>query len=309
MIPFVIATAVWLLLPWLVRPNAPRRRLRGFVWGSLAIALGGLTIYFLLVEDVLAWASGRDHLLENRELAAALLRFYWFRLSDVAVPLGLALGGVSGIVVLGQARPRAGRVALGLAILGAAAHFGPLAWQRIRPTVPPAVKAGQPNPWRYCEIHQTGINWHRDVLLERTRQFDKVANYQDWRDVCAWIARDQSENGIPRNACFLTPRESQTFKWYTGHPEVANWKENPQDAQGLNDWWTRMGNVYLRTRVVQGLVWWGSLAQLGAEEGEQQLVDRGAMFGADYVLTVSEPRLELPVMYRNDSYVIYRLKE
>ncbi len=55
-------------------PDGPYRRLRGFVVGSLAIALLGAAINGLV--------DGYP------DLAARLLRFYFFRLSDVAVPHG-----------------------------------------------------------------------------------------------------------------------------------------------------------------------------------------------------------------------------
>ena len=50
----------------------------GFIWGTLGLAAIGIVLAHFLSE--------------NRELSAAILRFYWFRLSDVAVPMGVAIG-------------------------------------------------------------------------------------------------------------------------------------------------------------------------------------------------------------------------
>jgi hypothetical protein len=55
-----------------------------FVWGTLVIAAIGMIAAYSL--------SG------NRELSAEILRFYWFRLSDIAVPMGVALGGMRVLV-------------------------------------------------------------------------------------------------------------------------------------------------------------------------------------------------------------------
>ncbi len=54
---------------------------------------------------------------------------------------------------------------------------------------------------------------------------------------CEWVV---DSGKIPPGARFLTPRMAQTFKWYTGHSEVATWKDIPQDAQELVQWWARL---------------------------------------------------------------------
>ena len=56
-------------------------RLRAFVLGAVVIGLAGVAI------QPLVWL--------DRAAAAELLRFYWFRLADVALPLGVALEGVA----------------------------------------------------------------------------------------------------------------------------------------------------------------------------------------------------------------------
>ena len=46
--------------------------------------------------------------LVNPALAADLLRFYWFRLTDVALPLGVALEGIA-LIACSDRQPLAGR--------------------------------------------------------------------------------------------------------------------------------------------------------------------------------------------------------
>ena len=54
---------------------------------GLAIALAGMALSLLDFWD--------------RPTAAGLLRFYWFRLADVALPIGLALLAARWIIALG----------------------------------------------------------------------------------------------------------------------------------------------------------------------------------------------------------------
>jgi hypothetical protein len=79
-IPFVLLCVAWFAL-WRPAGAVPSwRRLRGFVTASVAIGLTGLVLSLLrLVDDA---------------LGASVMRFYWFRLEDVAVPLGVSLVGV-----------------------------------------------------------------------------------------------------------------------------------------------------------------------------------------------------------------------
>ena len=65
--------------------------------------------------------------------------------------------------------------------------------------------------------------------------------YLDWTAACAWIGQN-----TPADALFITPREQQTFKWYAGRAEVANWKDVPQDARGLIEWKRRLSELYPR---------------------------------------------------------------
>jgi len=87
--------AFWLLLPRIWPCDATVRRLRAFVTGSVVIALIGVVIHALLFVD--------------RTLAATA-PLYWFRATDVALPLGVALEVGALIVRTRTERPVAGGV-------------------------------------------------------------------------------------------------------------------------------------------------------------------------------------------------------
>ena len=88
LVPFAVLCLIWLLVGR-TAAQAESRRLRAFVVASLGIAVAGMVISLLGFWD--------------RPLAASWLRYYWFRLADVAVPLGVALVGVRWIIAPNQA--------------------------------------------------------------------------------------------------------------------------------------------------------------------------------------------------------------
>jgi hypothetical protein len=121
-----------------------------------------------------------------------------------------------------------------------------------------------------------------------------------WREACVWVARSGQ---IPPDACFLTPDENSTFKWYAARAEVVNEKEIPQDARSIVEWWRRRRDIQYMSGTDPDERWFETLAQAGPE----RLIEMGRKYHAGYAVTVLEPRLPLPVVYENGAYIIYRL--
>ena len=250
-------------------------RLRAFVIGAVVITLAGAAINLLIYVGC-------------RGLAADLLRYYWFRLTDVAVPLGVALEGRPGDAPWPRKTPSrcnaAGIAAslrlrhllsyrwLALLFLIAAYQIGDRSLDRLSPPQP------------------------------RSHKVEGMEDFEDWRAACAWVA---DSGQIPPGACFLTPRMSHTFKWYTGHSEVATWKDIPQDAKDMVQWWSRLQELYATGCPPPRARWHGSLTELNTE----RLRHLGAKYGADYLITErSELAVKLPLLHRNEHYAIYRLR-
>ena len=80
---------VWLLLITVAPTDAAGRRLRWFVSFAMLLTLIGYGLVWFGT-----W---------NPDAAAGLLRFYWFRTSDVFIPLGVSLAGLAFVVQLGSA--------------------------------------------------------------------------------------------------------------------------------------------------------------------------------------------------------------
>jgi len=272
---FALLIAAWVLLCRAIGSRGPEARLQAFVAGALGIALVGAVLSPLVVLDPPA--------------AARVLRYYWFRLSDVAVPLGVALFGALLVNRLFHTRPRVGQLGLAVAAAIAALHLGTLAIERCSVTVPRA-----------------------------DAKVDPLGGYASWRAICESIA---ASHEIPKDARFLTPIDASTFKWHARRAEVVTRKEIPQDAASIVQWWERLREIHGIERDAPQRYWHGSLAELGAE----RLKQLGAKYQADYVLTeapglelpptparpekIAAPKLPLEILYQNEGYAVYRLPD
>jgi hypothetical protein len=212
----LLIAALWLLMrgsKTFVPPTAPLRPIGQFAWGAVILAIAGLTI------EIVLW---------NHHLAAAqLLRYYWFRLTDFAVPMAVALYVVA-IITSGLSRRRAWATpALTILIVLLAWQLSSTARMRALSPIPPA-----------------------DA---------RVHDYAAWLDICDWVAAN-----TPVDAVFLTPRSSQSFKWRTGRAEVATRKDIPQDATSMVQWWERLQNIFRRH--TDGVTKWvNSPGELGTD--------------------------------------------
>lgn len=244
--------------------HTPLNILRGFVGGAIAIALAGAAIHLLIPFD--------------EGLAAGLLRFYWFRLLDVALPLGVAIEAVA--IINGPYYNRfLARCWLALAIVLAAFHVGDRAIDRIAPAPP--------------RTHKLAGN--KDSSTRK-------ADFVDWLAACKWI---KNSDEIPPDAMFISPRLSRTFRWYADRREVVVWKDVPQSAAGIVKWWCRVQDIH-GTGLPEGYPSWHEPL---AEAGVDHLRQMAEKYKADYAVTDrTEPPLNLPVLYQNHTYIVYKLK-
>jgi hypothetical protein len=193
--------------------RTPMRRVGQFAWGALAIAAVGFAIELIFWND--------------RLIAAKLLRYYWFRLTDFALPLAAALYLVAAINDGLADRRRWAPWLLAAAMLAAAWNIAHATIARVLNPVPPADQ--------------------------------KIRDYDLWVEACEWAAKN-----TPKGALFLTPRLNLTFKWLAGRPEVANRKDLPQDARSMVEWNRRIREIYYA--VIEGeLQPLDSLGVLGSE--------------------------------------------
>lgn len=227
---------------------------------------------------VIGWWIGQ---LEGRhpDLTAKLLRYYWFRLTDVTVPLLLGLVTAAALRRLPSHRRLAG-LAMACLLL-AVAGVGWSVWDRSRVGVPPS--AG----------HRL-LGWHRQASPEAQQ-----ATFRDWLAVCRWI-----RVATPEDEVFLTPRHQQSFKWYAGRAEVVNWKDVPQDAANLEEWRRRLRDVFPpRLGTVRVSIQYRTLRELADRYGARYLVVDRRVVGRELPLVRVYPRSP----ERNRTYAVYEL--
>ncbi len=258
---FAVLVAANLLV---MKGHGPAPELK--IWRRLAI----LSLWFGLVGLVLsALASGADEVARH---ATGLLRLYWFRLADFAVPTYFAVG-LGASLTSRWSSPGLQRMPLAISLALIALAFGLRGMEGSFDPRPPADRQSLPS---YPEDGR------------RTRK-----TFENWRQVCTWVRTHTKPTDM-----FLTPAEQQTFKWYAERSEVVCWKDMPQDAASLVEWWRRVQQVTLVERS----------HPLGlASFSDTQLLDLAREFGANYLIMPQRhwERIanssSLPCVYPGDS--------
>ena len=261
----VVAFLLWCFFS----KNEQQETLRGWVIGSLLISVAGAFLSLVHLFD------------EN--LSAALLRYYWYRLGDIAVPVGLSLLAANAIVTLQPKRPVISSTLLIVLMAAGAWHLGTQTLRMYEHSVPRGDRRISSGPSAKA----------------------KEMRHEDWLSACRWITNNTEPNDL-----FLTPRMNQTFKWHTGRPEVVSYKDIPQDAVGIVEWWLRMENLY-RYRLPDGRMKWRPGL---ADQGQAYLEELGWKYGAKYALVKGNrpirftvDRIGMEAVYFNNSFTIYKL--
>ncbi|MEN0109179.1 MAG: DUF6798 domain-containing protein [Planctomycetota bacterium] len=264
----VAIALLWLAGRWnRAQAPSPRREslalLVRFAWGAELISFAGLAI------ETALW--------NQPERAAALLRYYWFRLGDIAAPLATVAVGVAVLSDSLGNRTRAGLAALAVAVSGCVAHHAAYVAERWQGPVAPA-----------------------DQLMT-----DPIA----WQSMCEWV-----QANTPQDALFLLPRRSHTFKWRAERAEVVTYKDVPQNAEGLVEWRRRFHDVYRVGFWENGDPRWArSLAALGGSRLRELGAEYGAAFALDQAPRVQATngrppaRASLPVVHQIGPYTLYWL--
>ena len=240
----------WINLRWIVR----------FAWAAALLAAIGLAI------EITLWSVPL--------LAARVQRYYWYRLTDFAAPLALALLATAHIARGAVLRRPWATWSMAAAVALSGVFLANKALPRLGILLPPA-----------------------DGRLRAPLA---------WQDVCQWV----NEN-TPADALFLTPRTNQSFKWHAGRAEVVTRKDIPQDARHIVEWNERIRDVFYTDAAGQTLIEpFSSPGTIGTE----RVLELAEKYGFDYVVATWYKPLWLPVLYpnvefANEEYVVYRIPQ
>ena len=213
-----------------------------------------------------------------------------------ANPSALAIGGL-GLVIRLAAGSDADLTArlmryywfrLGDGLLPVGTACAAAAWLGLRPgetprRLPTAAAAG------LAASVLIGISIYR-VVVPYPRSEDQLSDPAAWRRACEWI-RDNT----PKDALVLAPRPHMTFKWFAERAEFATWKDVPQDAHSLVEWRRRHDELYGDL---------GSWVNYLPAARIRNVVEK---YDVDYIVTYVDPPLEFEPVYRNNSFVVYRV--
>jgi hypothetical protein len=188
-------------------------------WGLFGFAIA---VFGLMID----LAFGRSF----PQYTSKLLRFYLFRWNDVAFPM------MVGAIMVSFAFGRLGFPANGATKRGIGTTIRWVAWAYT--LVPGLILLAYRFEANYNEQIPAGDKAH--FVAKSDSDADQVKQYKDWLKVCDWISKNSEQDSL-----WLTPRRQQSFKWHTGRPELASWKDAPQNAAALVDWSQRLADAYL----------------------------------------------------------------
>ncbi len=264
-------------------------------WLSLLFAAIGLAI------DIV-WSDPQRATFQP-ELASKLLRFYWFRWSDVAVPLAASLTawGLLSNFCVPETSARDGKAAQGTHSLTGSVVPGITAVAMISVLALVTIRLWE--TWEAVPAADRLLVNTPGERRELTWQDSDSNRYLDWLAVCAWIREN-----TPTDSLWLTPKYQQSFKWYAQRAEVVCWKDVPQDNRSVIEWYKRIRILEPRRDSLGRVRGWNTdeLDELSQYYGFQYvLVDR-----TYYATGEVPPRHELlyPVDIDNRSFAVCRLR-
>lgn len=292
---FGLLVVFWNFIAHRSRLSVADSTLRATVYGAIFIALMGVVLGVITPLC--------------RNFSAGLLRFYWFRVADVMVPLGVAVLSVIQLGLLCDTR-------LNPLLRFRVGHSEiedemKMTKKQLKRTGKIAEKARKNLPFTrvvmvalcLLALYHVGSSVVRVSVPRPPRSCAGAAKYAAWRDIC-----DAAHSGTEPTDVFMVPYNTRTFTWYSRRPVVTDWKDVPQDAKHLLGWWKRMTACHYGWHILseQEPPQWGRQKTF-SEVGKARLSQVGKIFGAKYLLTTRKDVLDMAVFYQNDEFTIYRL--
>lgn len=131
----------------------------------------------------------------------------------------------------------------------------------------------------------------------------------EWKNISQWI-----KTNTPKNAIFISsPVEFTNFSWMTERPTIAKFKLFPQNKSGILDWYERMqdlsGGNFPASSVYRGFKAAEQISTKYKSLNTVQVKQIMSKYQADYIMTALSQQLNLPIAYKNSSYILYKKRE
>lgn len=105
-----------------------------------------------------------------------------------------------------------------------------------------------------------------------------------WIDVCRWIHQKTDPNAV-----FLVPRSCESFKWNANRAEIGNWKEIPQDASSIVQWFKQMTLFYTVPGAPKETRWNQPLIVVLISKGLPRVQKECEKYQIDYIVAETPP--------------------
>lgn len=235
---FLALVFAWLVCFSLIPKTKQLKSLGFFATFGLFVALIGILLSGIVESD-------------SNSPAVDLLIYYWFRLSDFAVPLAATFTLVAGWMSLRRANSTWFRLA---GLTAAVAIAGLFSWICVE---------------RWSDERPFAVQSSMATYPENQKR--TLETYQNWRKACEWV-----RTNTPRDSRFLTPAKQQTFKWYAERAEIVSWKDVPQDPAGVIGWYGEIQRFHRVQLFYPSGIW---------AYNDQQLRDIATDTGATHIIS------------------------
>ncbi|MDO4586690.1 MAG: hypothetical protein Q4C95_05250 [Planctomycetia bacterium] len=141
---------------------------------------------------------------------------------------------------------------------------------------------------------------------------------EGWMDVCRWVHQKTDPNAV-----FLVPRSCESFKWNANRAEIGNWKEIPQDASSIVQWFQQMTLFYTVPGAPKETRWNQPLIVVLISKGLPEVQKECEKYQIGYIIAETPPYnlashekamkryqsfLDYKV-YQNTQFIVFNLKK
>ncbi len=122
------------------------------------------------------------------------------------------------------------------------------------------------------------------VIPRSNPQKESISN--GWIQTCRWV-RDPENTAS--DSVFLVPCGYNSFKWYAERAEAAAWKEIPQDARSIDQWYKRVNALYAMPGEKGSARWNQPLVIVLIAKGRNRVLEECKKYRIDYIIIENPP--------------------